>query len=75
MTGYIYGLDPASKNDFFGIVVHELKDMPKLRAINQLNHTSFDRLYSYLVDSMFERYPRGTSASTTATKRPSRTCW
>lgn len=58
MARYIWGLDPASKNDFFGIVVHELKNKtPKLRAINQLRHTSFDRLYDYLVKDMAIRYP------------------
>ncbi|AFU58299.1 hypothetical protein Ngar_c13610 [Candidatus Nitrososphaera gargensis Ga9.2] len=62
MARYIYGLDPASKNDWFGIVVHELmmaahERPPRLRAINQMTHTSFDKIYGYLVEDMFKRYP------------------
>jgi hypothetical protein len=61
MARYVYGLDPASKSDYFGIVVHQLPEgeskVPKLKALNQLNHTSFDRLYDYIVNDMFRRYP------------------
>ena len=59
MPGYIHGLDPASKDDFFGIVVHELPETrnQRLCAINQLYHISFDKIYSYVVNDQFNRYP------------------
>jgi len=49
---YIYGEDPASQNDFFGIVIHEMptstrdnpKPVPFLRDVYKLNHTSFDKM-------------------------------
>jgi hypothetical protein len=60
MSRYIYGLDPASKNDFFGVVCHELPDgsgtIPRLVAINQLQF-SYDKVLSYLNDNLFKRYP------------------
>jgi hypothetical protein len=61
LSRHVYGLDPASKADYFGIVCHELigddeHSPPKLRAINQMTHTSFDKIYSYLVDDLFKRY-------------------
>ncbi len=60
MTRYIYGLDPASKDDYFGIVMHSLpagSKLPKLRAINKINNTSFDKMYEYLVKNLFQQYP------------------
>src|SRR2546428_7228490 len=61
MSRYVYGLDPASKNDAFGIVVHDLPFGPKvlrrLCAINKLTNTSFDMVYDYIVSNMFRRYP------------------
>ena len=55
MSRYIYGEDPASQNDYFGIVIHELdsptrqnpKPLPKLRDIYKLNNTSFDKKVSH----------------------------
>ncbi len=49
---YIYGLDPASQNDFFGIIIHEMpsptrtnpKPIPLLRDVYALNHASFDKI-------------------------------
>ena len=51
MKRYIYGEDPASQNDFFGIVIHELPEieidnqtpLPLLRDIYALNNTSHAR--------------------------------
>ncbi|MEX0855427.1 MAG: hypothetical protein WD018_06670 [Nitrosopumilaceae archaeon] len=60
MPKFIYGLDPASKNDYFGIVIHELVDekrLPKLRFINKITHTSFDKMYEYLLDELFVEFP------------------
>lgn len=61
MSRHVYGLDPASKTDYFGIVCHELvqddeHSPPKLRAINQLSHTSYDKIWGYLENNMFRRY-------------------
>jgi hypothetical protein len=56
---YVYGLDPASKSDYFGIVVHALRDgkTPKLVALDALTNTSFDRLYDHLTNDTFRKYP------------------
>ena len=33
------------------------QSLPKLRALNQLTKTSFDRIYDYLMNDMFQRFP------------------
>lgn len=58
MPRYIYGLDPASKQDYFGIVIHELPDdasPPKLKHIDAITHQSFDRMYDHL-QGLFNKY-------------------
>ena len=53
---YIYGLDPASQNDFFGIVMHELSDdLPKLKDIKKLRHLPFDKMLEIL-EELFSKY-------------------
>jgi len=62
---YIYGEDPASQNDFFGIVIHELpsptKEIPKpvpfLRDVYALNHTSFDKIIEFHTRVLFPKFP------------------
>lgn len=58
MTRYIYGLDPASKVDAFGIIVHELpldSTLPQLRHIEAIEHQSFDLMYDHLME-LFGKY-------------------
>lgn len=65
MPRYIYGEDPASQNDFFGIVIHELPEiemdnqtpLPLLRDIYALNNTSFDKILDFHTDVLFKKYP------------------
>jgi len=62
---YIYGEDPASQNDFFGIVIHEMptptrdnpKPIPLLRDIYKLNHTSFDKIIEFHTNVLFRKFP------------------
>jgi len=62
---YIYGEDPASQNDFHGIVIHELpirtEENPKpislLKDIYALNNTSFDKILDFHTDVLFKKYP------------------
>ncbi len=59
------GEDPASANDFFGIIIHEMpsptrdnpKPLPLLRDIYQLNHTSFDKIIEFHTRVLFPKYP------------------
>ncbi len=61
---YIYGLDPASRADYFGLVLHDFpepkeeeeKPLPRLKAINMLRGLSFERILSYLTEDIFQRY-------------------
>jgi len=65
MARYIYGEDPASQNDFFGIVIHELPEpdldnqspIPKLKDIYKLNNTSFDKILEFHTDVLFQKFP------------------
>ena len=65
MVRYIYGEDPASQNDFFGIVIHELPEadldnqnpLPRLKDIYKLNNTSFDRILEFHTDVLFKKFP------------------
>jgi len=62
---YIYGEDPASQNDFFGIVIHEMpsptreipKPVPKLRDLYKLNHTSYDKIIYFHTRELFRKFP------------------
>ncbi len=65
MSRYIYGEDPASQNDFFGIVIHEMpsstqedpKPLPLLRDVYALNHTSFDKIIEFHTRVLFPKFP------------------
>ncbi|MDH3312206.1 MAG: hypothetical protein OEM28_03545 [Nitrosopumilus sp.] len=65
MTRYIWGEDPASQDDFFGIVIHEMpsptreipKPVPRLRDLYKLNHTSFDKIIEFHTDVLFKKWP------------------
>jgi len=62
---YIYEEDPASQNDFFGIVIHEqptpTKNNPKpvtlLRDVYKLNNTSFDKIIEFHTQILFRKFP------------------
>jgi hypothetical protein len=62
---YIYGEDPASQADFFGIVIHEQpsatseipKPLPILKDIYKLNHTSFDKIIEFHTKILFRKFP------------------
>jgi len=62
---YIYGLDPASQDDFFGIIVHELPDivvnnvqpLPILRHISKPRHKPFDVMLEYITRNLFQKMP------------------
>jgi len=65
MKRYIYGEDPASQNDFFGIAIHEMpsptrqdpKPIPLLRDVYALNHTSFDKIIEFHTQILFKKFP------------------
>lgn len=64
MARYIYGENPASQNDFFGITIHEMptptREIPKplpLRDIYKLNHTSFDKIIEFHTRELFRKFP------------------
>ena len=65
MPRYIYGEDPASQDDFFGIAIHEMpsptretpKPVPKLRDLYKLNHTSFDKIIEFHTKELFRKFP------------------
>ena len=65
MKRYIYGEDPASQTDFFGIVIHEMPSpqmddqtpLPLLRDIYALNNTSFDKILDFHTDVLFKKWP------------------
>jgi hypothetical protein len=62
---YIYGEDPASQNDYHGIVIHELPTpqmddqtpLPLLKDIYALNNTSFDKILDFHTDVLFKKFP------------------
>lgn len=63
MTGerYIYGLDPASKLDYFGIVIHQLplgrQPIPRLVELQAITHTSYLAVFDRLTKDLFRKYP------------------
>ena len=65
MTRYVYGEDPASQNDYFGIIIHELQTptrdnpnpLPRLKDIYKLNNTSFDKIIEFHTNELFRKYP------------------
>jgi len=62
---YVYGLDPASKNDYFGIVCHSVgefkppptKYLPELRTLRAFTHIPFDQALEILQHELFPKYP------------------
>lgn len=63
-SGFVYGLDNASKNDFFGIVVHEIPEfkkdvnyLPDLVTLRKLTHIPYDKMMEILTQDLFPRYP------------------
>jgi hypothetical protein len=62
-NGYVYGLDNASKMDFFGIVVHELpidyeeSTTPDLVTLRKLTHIPYDEMFEILTQELFPKYP------------------
>ena len=60
---YIYGLDPASQNDHFGIIVHRLpekrmqEELPQLQTLRKLRQMPFDEMLEFLYSELFPRYP------------------
>jgi hypothetical protein len=63
-SGFVYGLDNASKNDFFGIVVHEIPAfdknkayLPDLVTLRKLTHIPYDKMMEILTQDLFPRYP------------------
>ncbi|MDH3502815.1 MAG: hypothetical protein OEL69_09995 [Nitrosopumilus sp.] len=65
MRRFIFGEDPASANDYHGIVIHELPDitmdnetpMPLLRDIYAIRNTSFDKILDFHNDILFKKWP------------------
>lgn len=61
---YIYGLDPASKADYFGIVVHKLpffrsgeSSLPKLVTLRNYTSIPYDQMLQFLQKDLFLKYP------------------
>jgi len=62
---YIYGEDPASQNDFHGIVIHELPEieldnqtpLPLLKDIYAIRNTSFDKILDFHTRVLFPKFP------------------
>ena len=65
MPRYIYGEDPASQNDFHGIVIHELPEieldnqtpLPLLKDIYAIRNTSFDKIIEFHTRVLFPKFP------------------
>jgi len=62
MPKYIYGMDPASKMDYFGIVVHELPDMsrnqlPQLVTTRNYTHIAYTDMLDFLKEDLFRKFP------------------
>lgn len=58
---FVYGLDPASKFDYFGIVVHRLptgpRPLPVLAELQAVTHTDYLAVYDRLTKDLFRRFP------------------
>lgn len=58
MTLYIYGLDPAEKNDAFGIVVHAVdNNQARLKTLRKLRNVPYPDAYRILQQDLFSKYP------------------
>jgi len=62
--GFVYGLDNASKHDFFGIVVNEIplfdpteNYLPDLITLRKLTHIPYDKMFDILTTELFPKYP------------------
>ena len=60
----IYGIDYASKNDFFAVVLHQLPEyvqnidyLPKLKTLRKYPHTSYAEMLRILEQDLFRRFP------------------
>ena len=60
----IYGIDYASKNDYFAVVLHQLPEyvagqpyLPKLKTLRKYPHTSYAEMLKILEQDLFRRYP------------------
>lgn len=62
---FIYGMDPASKLDFFGIVIHKIIPrsatnpfpMAQLVRLEAVTHTSYLHIMEMLKKELFAKYP------------------
>lgn len=64
---FVYGLDPASKSDYFGIVIHKIPNknpradtytpLPELVKLEAVTHTSYLHIMSMLKNELFRKYP------------------
>lgn len=60
----IYGIDYASKNDFFAVVLHQLPEfvadeeyLPKLKTVRKYPHTNYAEMLEILEQDLFRRFP------------------
>lgn len=60
----IYGIDYASKHDFFAVVLHQLPEyiegvdyLPKLKTLRKYPHTSYAEMLRILEQDLFRRFP------------------
>jgi len=60
----IYGIDYASKNDFFAVVLHQLPEyvsgrpyVPTLKTLRKYPHTSYAKMLEILEQDLFRRFP------------------
>ena len=61
---FVYGLDPASKNDYFGCVIHQIPEyvigvphLPQLRDLFNIRFLPFDKILEKLQSEYFVKYP------------------
>jgi len=60
----IYGIDYASKNDYFAVVLHQLPEyivgeeyLPKLKTLRKYPHTNYAEMLRILEQDLFRRFP------------------
>jgi len=60
----IYGIDYASKNDFFAVVLHQLPEfiagedyLPRLKTLRKYPHKSYAEMLEILEHDLFRRFP------------------
>ncbi len=55
---YLYGIDPASAHDFFGIVVHEMStfsQMPRLRTLRKITGVAYTEVLNILENGYYDK--------------------